>query len=108
MAKVDTEFNVQEWAEDYLTYLIREWEVVPQIAEEWDTWEDHEQLNFVLEWPISEDRWLELQRWAKQGLLTPAQCARYDSLTALISRYRPVIERLLADDPSPINPPESD
>ena len=40
----------------YLDYLVREWQRVPKIAEQWDGWQDHEQLNFVVEWPIREDR----------------------------------------------------
>jgi hypothetical protein len=63
--------------------------------------EEHERLDFVLEWTIREDRWLELQRWASQGQFTPAQRARYDALSALIAHHRPIIDRLLADEPPP-------
>ena len=104
MAQVRRTSDLGEWVESYLTYLLREWEAVPEVAAEWDDWEEHERLDFVLEWPIREDRWLELKRWASQGQLTPVQCARYDALSALIARHRPIIDRLLADEPPPAEP----
>jgi|SRR5687767_7420324 hypothetical protein len=99
MAQVRGRSDLGEWVESYLEYLLREWEAVPEVAAEWDDWEEHERLDFVLEWPIREDRWLQLQHWAKDGLLTPAQCARYEALTVLMARHRPTIDRLLADEP---------
>ena len=36
---------------------------------------------------------------AAEGKLTPSQCARYDALSALVVRYRPILDRLLADEP---------
>ena len=81
----------------YLDYLFREWQWVPQIAQHWDSWQDHEQLNFVVEWPIREDCLGELQQWAEHGALTPEQGGRYGDLMRLVAEHRPTLERLLED-----------
>lgn len=83
--------------DDYLVYLKGEWDAVPAIAAEWDEWEDHEQLDFAIEWPIREDRLHQLQQWTNEGLLTPAQRDRFEELLALVNTRRPLIERLLSE-----------
>jgi hypothetical protein len=80
MAQVGSDACIQEWADDYLSYLAGEWAAVPEIAEEWDRWAKHERLNFILEWSIREDRWVQLQGWVRQGMLTPGECVRYEAL----------------------------
>lgn len=97
MAQVVHEQQLVEWIDDYLAYLEREWRSVPEVAREWDTWEDHEQLDFVVEWPIREDRLGQLRRWAEQGVLTPSQWAQYERLLKLVAKHRPALERLLQD-----------
>ena len=107
MAQVRRTSDLGEWVESYLEYLFRDWNAVPEVADEWSKMEEHERLDFVLEWPIREDRWLQLQHWASHGQLTPAQCARYDALSALITHHRPIIDRLLADEPPPTELPDA-
>ncbi len=89
--------QVGAWIDDYLSYLLTEWNDVPTVAAEWDEWADHEQLDFVVEWPIREDRLYQLQQWAEQDLLTPEQRSRYAELLKLVEQHRPALERLLAD-----------
>ena len=96
MAQVRHRSKIQEQADDYLTYLIREWQAVPRLATEWTSWDDLDQLDFVVEWPIREDRLQQLQQWAEQNFLTSAQCTRYEELLRLVAQYRPTLERLLA------------
>jgi hypothetical protein len=79
----------------FLAYCLREWGAVPEIAEEWETWNDSDRLEFALEWPIREDRLKQLGGWAKQGLLTTAQRHRYDHLTAVVATHRPLLQQLL-------------
>src|SRR5437763_1840659 len=69
MARVTPILTAQQRVDPYLDYLFREWRQVPQIAREWDEWGDHEQLDFVVEWPIREDRLHQLRQWHEQGLL---------------------------------------
>ena len=75
----------RERIDPYLDYLFREWE-------------DHDRLDFVVEWPIREDRLHQLREWAAQGLFTPEQQARYDELLQLIACHRPLLDRLLDED----------
>jgi hypothetical protein len=63
----------------------------------WDRWEEYEQLDFVIEWPIREDRLLQLREWDDQSLLTGEQRTRYADMLALIDRHRPTLERLLEE-----------
>jgi hypothetical protein len=81
----------------YLAYLVAEWKDVPKVAAEWADWDEHDRLDFVVEWPIREDRLLELRRWAARGLLSAEQHAGYRELEETVRRHRPDLERLLAD-----------
>jgi hypothetical protein len=107
MARPAKERQLHARIDGYLSYLKRNWNALTEVADEWPEMEEHERLDFVLEWPIREDRWLELQRWASQGQFTPAQRVRYDALSALITQHRPIIDRPLADEPSPTEPSEA-
>ena len=97
MAQVVQDDKLRARIEHYLDYLIREWEDVPHLAAEWLEWDEHDQLDFVIEWPIREDRLHQLQHWTEQGLLTPEQYARYEDLLTLVEQHRPMLDRLLAD-----------
>jgi hypothetical protein len=54
------------WIVKSLDNLEGEWEQIPEIAAEWDDWEEHDRLDFVLEWPLREDRLHQLQRWREE------------------------------------------
>jgi hypothetical protein len=97
MADVRLRTPLREWIDDYLEHLLRIWETLPSITHEWDSWTEDERLDFVIEWPIREDRLQQLQRWAAEGQLSPAQRVRYEELLRLIARQRPTLERLLAE-----------
>jgi hypothetical protein len=97
MAQVADRLEVLPRVDRSLDYLFRAWEGVPHLAAEWDDWDEHSRFSFALDWPIREDRLHQLGLWAAQGLLTPAQRARYDDLLALVAAHRPTLERLLAD-----------
>jgi hypothetical protein len=97
MAQVRPDTELQAWIDDYLAYLLTEWAAIPVVADEWGEWEDHQRLDFALEWPICEDRLRQLQQWAAEGRLTARQREQYDELLALERRHRPTLERLLAN-----------
>jgi hypothetical protein len=97
MAQVRTPAELQAWIEDYLNYLIAEWEDIPALAAEWDEWDDSSRLTFVVNWGVPADRLHQLQGWAEQGLLRPEQRARYERLQELVAQHQPTLERLLAD-----------
>jgi hypothetical protein len=87
--------------DQYLDYLVRQWEGIPALADEWDEWDEHSRLIFALDWPICEDRLGQLEAWVGQGLLTPTQQARYDLLLTLIVQHRPTLEQLLDNSCEP-------
>ncbi len=80
--------------EKLLESLTWQWERLPEVEAEIDQWDLIEQLNFIEEWPLEEDRLLRLKRYAEEGLLTPEQIARYDALQGIVARNRPIIRRL--------------
>ena len=97
MAQVVEKQNVGAWIDDYLQYLLREWSMLPWVFSEWNDWEEHERLNFVLEWPIRDDRLLQLRRWQERGLLEPEQERQFAQLLGLIELHRSHLDRLLAE-----------
>ncbi len=97
MADVGTHIDVHQWVNDYLDYLFMEWEQLPELAAEWDDWDDLSRLPFVLNWGVPADRLAQLHAWAADGLLTPTQRGRYHQLLQLIANNRPTLERLLAE-----------
>lgn len=97
MASVEVDVKLHERVDRYLEYLCNEWQDIPEVGQEWDSWTADEQLDFVIELPIREDRLQQLQQWAAAGQLTPAQRARYEELLSLIVRHRATLDRLLAE-----------
>jgi hypothetical protein len=96
MAQVAQDSRLREWIEDFLDYVHKRWNMIPELAAEWDEWDEDSRTDFALDWPICEDRLQQLQGWAEQGLMTPTQRARYDELLKLVAANRPTLERLLA------------
>lgn len=94
MAQVTHILTPQQRIDPYLDYLFREWGSVPELAQEWWRWEELDRLDFMYEWAIRESYRGQLEEWATQGLLSPAQHARYKGLLKLIARYRPTLEEL--------------
>ena len=81
---------------DYLLdYLLRHWSSIPQVEQEWPTWDPIDQEVFHLEWAVKEDRLAQLEQYLKAGALTPLQLARFEDLGHLIAQNRPILERLL-------------
>ncbi len=97
MAQVAHILTSQQRIDPYLDYLYREWRSIPERVREWQEWEEHDKLDFVVEWPLREDYLHQLRRWREQGILSPAQCARYDELLEVVAQYRPVVEQLFND-----------
>ncbi|HUX88942.1 MAG TPA: hypothetical protein VMW65_18205, partial [Chloroflexota bacterium] len=64
MAQVARDSELQNRIEEFLTYLTNEWEAIPTIVSEWDSWDEHSRMAFVLDWPIREDRLAEIERYA--------------------------------------------
>lgn len=97
MASVTQQTELATWIDESLDYLAGEWEAIPEIAADWDNWEEYNRLDFVIEWPLREDRFHQLQQWCVDGLLSTIQLRRWQALQELIDRNRPTLERLLED-----------
>lgn len=96
MATVARDSRLDERIDDFLSYLIGEWEAIPEVAEDWAIWTAYDRLDFALDWPIREDRLQQLHGLAEQGLLTPTQSERHGRLLKLVDEHRPVLQDLFA------------
>ena len=97
MASLAQQTELATWIDRSLDYLTREWGAIPEIASEWNVWDEADRLDFVLEWPLREDALRQLWQWDSEGRLTPAQRRRYEQLRELIHQHRATLERLLED-----------
>jgi hypothetical protein len=88
---------VGEQVDLLLTLLTDEWARVPEVARTIDTWAPLDQTTFVVEWPVQEERLRHLEHYAAAGVLTPAQRTRYEQLRQLVTRHRPLLERILTE-----------
>ncbi len=86
--------TVSQDIEKLLDLLVWQWERLPEVEAQIDTWDLMAQLNFIEEWPLEEDRLSRLKRYIGGGLLTSEQLARYNALEQTIARNRPIIRRL--------------
>jgi hypothetical protein len=97
MAQVMQEARTKAWIDEDLDYLLREWSAIPDVARQWDDWDELDRLVFVLEWPLRVDRLMRLEYWDERRALTAEQQARYRQLHDLIARHRTTLDRLLAE-----------
>ncbi len=86
--------TVQRRVDRLLDMLMYQWQRLPEVEAQIDSWDHLDQLNFIEEWPLEEDRLKRLKRYVAEGALTDAQLHRYEKLQRLIERNRPIIRRL--------------
>jgi hypothetical protein len=86
--------------DDYLEYLLRQWQAIPTLAAEWAEWDKDSKLSWAVDRGVPEDRLAQVERWAAENRLTPAQQSRYAALRALIDHHGPTLRGLLQDQPS--------
>lgn len=86
--------TAQQHAELLLDSLWRVWSSLPRVEGEIDTWDWIEQVDFIEEWPLVEQRLTQVEEYLAEGALAPTQIARYHELLNLIARNRPIIQRL--------------
>ena len=98
MAQVAQDPRLRGRIEHYLEYLSSQWEGVPELAAEWDEWDQDSRLTFILNWGVPADRLHCLTQWAAAGLLTPDQSDRYDRLMRLVEQHGPTLRRLLTEN----------
>jgi hypothetical protein len=86
--------SVQQDIDRLLEWLTWQWERLPEVVQEIDRWDLVEQLTFIEEWPLEEQRLKQLERYAEDKALNPVQQIRYARLLDLVTRNRPLIRQL--------------
>ncbi len=71
------------------------WEELPSVASEIDDWTFDDQITYVAEWPLEEDRLAVLEGYEKSDLMTESQLHRHRLLKSLVSENRPILEEIL-------------
>ena len=97
MASVTGQAELATWIDQSLDYLTGDWKAIPEIAANWADKDEFERLDFVIEWPLREDRLLRLKQWHRERLLSPPQRERFDELQRMIQHHQPTLAHLLAD-----------
>ncbi len=94
MAQVTDDVSARvDWL---IAHLLGECEDIPQLAAEWDVLDHDQRVDALIDWPVVELNLRTLEEYAGQGILSPAQQARYARLRTLVTTYRPVSRRLMA------------
>ncbi|HZS02750.1 MAG TPA: hypothetical protein VFE37_28820 [Chloroflexota bacterium] len=94
MAEVTAE--TRQDIERQLCHALWQWGRLPEVAATIDDWDQLDQIVFVEEWPLEEERLRTLKTWVAEGRLAPEQRRRYEKLMNLVAKHRPIIERLRA------------
>ena len=97
MASVGKQTDLASWIDKSLESLTGQWSAIPRIVSDWDKWDELERLDFVIEWPLTEDRLRQLERWRAEGMLSTDQRQRFADLEVLIEHNRAALKRLIAD-----------
>ena len=93
MAQVTEDVSARiDWL---LTYLLGEWEDLPHLADEWESLDHVQRVDALIDWPVVESNLRTLEEYVAKSMLTQGQDARYGHLRALITKYRPVLQRLM-------------
>ncbi len=85
---------VQQHIARQLDWSLWQWDRLSEIEAEIDGWDLLDQLDFIEEWPLEEERLLRLEGHAAEGAMTPDQRQRYEDLKRLVAQNRPIIRRL--------------
>ena len=86
--------ELRELIDGQLTFGKASWERLPEVEAEIDSWDPEDAEVFILEWSIEEDRLDYLEEYRDRGAMTEEQAARYAELKKLVTKNRPIIERL--------------
>ena len=71
------------------------WDGLLEVDREIDTWDWIDQIVYLEEWQIQEDRLSRLAEHARAGDFDDEQARRYRALQQLVAERRPILERLL-------------
>jgi hypothetical protein len=87
----------KERIDTYLNYEFHEWNTIPWLESEWETWHPENQLAFMFDWGIVMSRLRELRKWSADGLMTSEQQERFVGLERLVGEHEPRLKRLFGE-----------
>lgn len=91
MAKVTA---TKEEVERTLRMAEYQWTRLPDVEAGIANWDQLDQILFIEEWPLEEQRLKRLQKFADEGAFDNGQQVRYERLKRTVARNRPIIQRL--------------
>jgi predicted NUDIX family NTP pyrophosphohydrolase len=77
-----------------LDRAIAAWQELTDVEREIDGWDLVDQLVFIEEWPLEEERLRRLADLDRADAFTKSQRRHYERLLRLVERQRPIIDRL--------------
>ena len=80
--------------DELLERSLHHWSRLPRVAAEIDMWDELEQIDFLMEWPLQEDDLEELAELLASDTPTPDQRRRYADLLQLVDTNRPIVNAL--------------
>ena len=92
MAQVDR--ATREDVEHLLARASAAWESLPDVQRDFVQWDLVDQLAFIEEWPLEEERLERLATLARVDIFSDSQRARYARLLRVVADTRPIVERL--------------
>ena len=75
----------------FLDVALRNWQMTARLDELDPVFVE----GFLADWPVVEDLMAKLARWAREGVMSSAQCRTYDEVRRLEAEHRTVIESQL-------------
>ena len=78
-----------------LDALQQSWIDAVEIVQHWDTIDDIEQTDFVVEWPLTLDRLSQLLQYAARGQISPPQRKRLKEVQAYIRDHADLVAAVL-------------
>jgi hypothetical protein len=90
-----------------LDNLQQDWLDAVEIVKRWDTLDDIEQTDFVVEWPLTVDRLSQLLQFADRGQITPPQRKRLMEVHAYMRDHEDLVAAVLGQQDAIDGPPRS-
>ena len=96
MAQVTTQHTDQDLFDWDLSTTEGYWESLPEMAAEWHEWGIDSRMDFLTDWPVTEERTVRLLTMEASFALDDDRAVRLRALRALVERNRPILTELVA------------
>ncbi|MGI8691088.1 MAG: hypothetical protein ACR2M3_21110 [Thermomicrobiales bacterium] len=88
-----TDYDLFAWD---LSVATGDWEQLPEMAAEWHEWDIDSRMDFLTDWPVTEERTARLLAMEVLFASDDDRAVRLRALRALVERNRPILEELEA------------